>query len=54
MKRNKPPSTDQITAELFQTVGNVLRSEIFELIHCIGNEEVLLQQWKESVIVSIY
>jgi hypothetical protein len=37
-----------------QPGGNILQSEIQELIKSIWNKEELPQQWKESIIVPIY
>jgi hypothetical protein len=54
LKRYKSPGIDQITAELIQAGWNTLRSEIHILINCIWNKEELPEQWKESIIVSIY
>jgi hypothetical protein len=39
---------DEITAELFKTGGESLRSEIHKVINSIWNEEELPQQWKNS------
>jgi hypothetical protein len=54
LKRYKPPGSDQIPAELIQTGGETLRSEIVKLVNSIWNKEELPDQWKESVIVPIY
>jgi hypothetical protein len=54
LKRYKSPGLDQILAELIQTGGNTLCSEIHKLINCIWNKEELPEQWKESIIVPIY
>jgi hypothetical protein len=54
LKRYKSPGTDQIPAELIQSGGNTLRSEIHKLINCIWNKEELPEQWKECIIVPIY
>jgi len=54
LKRCKSPGTDQILAELIQTGGNTLCSEIQKHTASILNKEKLLQQWKESIIVPIY
>jgi hypothetical protein len=48
------PGTDQIPAELIQTVGNTLQSEIQKLINPIWNKEELPQQWKESIMLPVY
>jgi hypothetical protein len=54
LKRYKSPGTDQIPAELIQTGGDTLRSEIHKLINCIWDKEELPEQWKESIIIPIY
>jgi hypothetical protein len=46
LKRYKSPGVDQIPAELIQTGGETLRSEIHKLIKLISNKEELPQQWK--------
>jgi hypothetical protein len=54
LKRYKSPGVDQIPAELIQTGGETLRSEIHKLIKLIWNKEELPHQWKESVVVPIH
>jgi hypothetical protein len=54
LKRYKSPSIVQILEELIQAGGNTLCSEIHKFINTIWNKDELLQQWKESIIVSIY
>jgi hypothetical protein len=54
LKIYKSPGTDQIPAELIKAGGETLHSEIHRLIFCIWNKEELPQQWKESIILSIY
>jgi hypothetical protein len=39
LKRYKLPCSDQIPAELIQTGGEILRSEILKLINSIWNKE---------------
>jgi hypothetical protein len=53
LKRYKSPGIDQIPAELIQALGNILLSEIYELVtrNSIWNKEKFPQQWKESIIV---
>jgi hypothetical protein len=48
------PGNVEIPAELNQTGGEVLRSEIHKLINSIWNKEELSDQWMESIIVPIY
>jgi hypothetical protein len=45
---------DQIPAELIQARGNTLHSEIYKLINSIWKKEELPEEWKESIIVTIY
>jgi hypothetical protein len=54
LKSYKSPSTYQIPAELIKAGGETLCSEMHKLIRSIWNKEELPQQWKESIIVSIY
>jgi hypothetical protein len=44
------PGSDQIPAELIQAEGEILHSEIHELINSIRNKEELPDQWIESVL----
>jgi hypothetical protein len=50
----KSPGTDEISAELVQVGGNILRSESHIIINSISNKEELPQQWKEFITVLIY
>jgi hypothetical protein len=52
--RHKSPGIDQIPAELIKAGGRIIRSEIHKLIISIWNKEELPEEWKESVIVTIY
>jgi hypothetical protein len=54
LKSYKSSDTDQILAKLIKAGGETLYSEIHRLICCIWNNDELPQQWKESIIVSIY
>jgi hypothetical protein len=54
LKSYKLPGTDQIPAELIKAGGEILCSEIRRLVCSILNKEELPQQWKESIIISIY
>jgi hypothetical protein len=54
LKRYISPGVDQIPAELFQAGGEILRSEIHNLIKLIWNKEELPHQWKESIVVPIH
>jgi hypothetical protein len=54
LKIYESPGTDQILAEMIQAGGNTLHSEIKKLTDPIWNKEELPEQWKESIIVSIY
>jgi hypothetical protein len=44
LKRHKSPGRSQIPAELFQAGGEILRSEIHELISFISYKEELTDQ----------
>jgi hypothetical protein len=54
LKRYKSPVINQIPTELIQTEGNKLCNDIHKLTNSNWNMEQLPQQWKESIIVSIY
>jgi hypothetical protein len=54
LKSYKSSGADYILAELIKAGGETLYSEIRRPICCIWNKEELPQQWKESIIVSIY
>jgi hypothetical protein len=54
LKRYKSPGFDQISAELIQAGGEILRSVIHELIKLIWKKEELPRQWKESIVVSTH
>ena len=49
-KCNKSPGVNQIPAESTK----IIRCEIHKLIISIWNKEELPEEWKESIIVSIY
>jgi hypothetical protein len=42
LKKYKPPGSDQIPAELIQTRGETLLSEIYKLINSISNKNCLI------------
>jgi hypothetical protein len=50
LKSNKPPGIDQIPAELTKKI----HCEIHKLIISIWIKEELPEEWKESIMVSIY
>jgi hypothetical protein len=54
LTKQKPPSTDQIPAELIKAGGSKICSEIHKLINSTWNKEELPQWWKESIIVPVY
>jgi len=54
LKRQKSSGIDQIPAELIKAGGRTIRSEIHTLINSIWNKGELPEEWKESIIVSIY
>jgi hypothetical protein len=49
LKRYKSPSADKIPAEMIQTGGKTLRSEVHKLIKLIWKREELPHQWKKSI-----
>ena len=52
--RHKTPHIDQIQAEMINTGGRTLYSQIHELVNSTWNMEELPEQWKESITVPIY
>ena len=54
LKNHKSPGIAQIPAEMINTEGRTIRSEIHKLIHSIWNGEELPEEWKELIIVAIY
>jgi hypothetical protein len=54
LKSHKSPVTVHIPAELIKAGGRTIRCEIRRLICSIRNMEELPEEWKESIIVSIY
>jgi hypothetical protein len=54
LERYKSPGVDQIPAELIQTGGQTLRSEIHKLIKLVCYKEEFPHQWKESIVVPIH
>jgi len=54
LKRHKSPGIDQIPTELTKAGGWTIHFEIHNLINSIWNKENLLEQWKESIIVSSF
>jgi hypothetical protein len=53
-KSHKSPGIDQIPAELIKAGGPTIRYEIHKHVISICNKEKLPEDWKESVIVTIY
>jgi hypothetical protein len=54
LKDLNKPGIDQIPAELIKAGGWTIRSEIHKLTNSIWKKEELPEQWKESIIVTIY
>ncbi|KAJ4452301.1 hypothetical protein ANN_03821 [Periplaneta americana] len=54
LKKYKSLGIDQIPAELIQEGGSALYSEIYKLVLAIWEEEIVPEQWKESIIVPIF
>jgi hypothetical protein len=48
------PGSNQISSELFQTLGEILVSAIHKHIHSIWNMKELPEQWKDSIVVTIH
>jgi hypothetical protein len=54
LKRYKSPGSDRMPVEPIEGGGEILRSEVDELIRSMWNKEELPQQWKESITVPIH
>jgi hypothetical protein len=54
LKRHKSPDIDHISAEFIKTGGRKIRSQIHKLTNSIWHKEKLLEELKDSIIVSIY
>jgi hypothetical protein len=54
LKRHKSPGIDEAPAEFIKAGGRTICSQIHKLINPIWEKEELPEQWKESIIVSIY
>jgi len=54
LRRYKTPSINHIPAELIKAGGRTIHSELHKLIHSIWNNKELPEQWKDSIIVSVY
>jgi hypothetical protein len=51
LKRYKSRGVHQFPAELIQTGGETLHSEIHTLIRLIWNKEEFSHQWRKSIVV---
>jgi hypothetical protein len=49
-KKYKSPGINQISAELIQSEGEILRSDIHKLVNSLWNNEEISKRWKESLI----
>jgi hypothetical protein len=54
LKRDKSLGGDQIPAELLQAGGEILRSDIHNLINSISSKVEMPEQWKKSIIVPVH
>ena len=54
LKNHKSPGIDQIPAEVIKAGGRTIRGEIHKHIISIWNKKELTDEWKESIIVTIY
>jgi hypothetical protein len=54
IKKSKSSVSIQISAELIKAGSDTLMSVIHKLINSIWNKEVLPDQWKEPIIVSVH
>jgi hypothetical protein len=54
LKKYNSAGSDQIPTELIKAGGETLRSDIHKLINSIWNKEELPDQWRQSVIITVY
>jgi len=54
LKIYKSPGIDQIPAEMIKAGGRTICCEIHKLMISVCNKEELPDEWKESIILSIY
>ena len=54
LKSHKSPGVDQIPGKLIKVDGGTICLKIHKLITSIWKKEKLPEEWKESIIVSIY
>jgi hypothetical protein len=54
LKSYKSPGTNQLLAEVIQTVSEILCSEIHKFTNSVQNKEDFPQQWKQLITVTIY
>jgi len=54
LKNNKVAGTDGLHLELIKYGRNKLLNRIYELVRQIWEEESISEEWKETIIVSIY
>jgi len=54
LKSLKSPGIHQIPAELIKAGGRTIFFEIHKLINSIWNKEELPEEWKDSIVISIY
>jgi hypothetical protein len=54
LKKNKPPRSNEIPAELIEAGGEIIWFQINKLINSIWNKEEYPDQWKEPNIVPIH
>jgi hypothetical protein len=54
LRKYKSSGSDRIPAELIQAGGETLVSMVNKIINSLWNKEELLDQWKESIIVTIH
>jgi len=54
LRRHKTPGINHIPAEVIKAGGRTIHSELHKVIHSIWNNKELPEQWKDSIIVSVY
>jgi hypothetical protein len=54
LKKYKSPGSDKILAEMIQAGGKTLQFMIHKLINSVLSKKDFLDQWQESITISIY
>ena len=54
LKNKKSPRVDSVTAELVKNGGEALHRQIHKQIVAIWKKELILEEWKDSIIIPMF